>query len=50
MLKINLHSVSIEEQAIILKKYNITPYYYRLIERFAVFSRKIMKNFWLNFK
>ena len=44
MLKINIHSESIEKQAEILKKYNITPFYYRLIERFAVFSRKIMKN------
>ena len=44
LLKLNIHNLNIEEQANILANYNIRPYFYRLIERFAIFSKKIMIN------
>ena len=48
LFKLNLHNMNINEQANVLAQYNLCPYYYRIIERFAVFSKKIMDNFILN--
>ena len=48
MLRIKVHNLDIEQQANVLNNYNLQPFYFRIIERFAIFSKKIMNDNILN--
>lgn len=42
LLKINIHNMDINDQFNVLNKFNLSPYFIRLLTRFAFFSSKVI--------